>query len=156
MYRTLTICMVLCALAATVAADGSRNTKASRIPDYTQYDAEVIASVARRVHLRMIKAETALAEANKRIERLEAELAETKKQLLARDSQMRQFRRLAEKAGMAVPESLAGGVTQAKGMDREAMEAAAKKNWAGNCLTMRRASSRRFGRTRWPDKSSRA
>lgn len=135
MYRTLTIYMVLCVLVATVAADGSKDTKAPKVPDYTQYGPDVIASVARRVHLRMIKAETALAEANKRIEQLEAELAETKKQLQARDSQMRQLRRLAEKAGVAVPESLAGalagGMPQANGMDREAMEAAAKKQLGG-------------------------
>ena len=135
MYRTLMICMALCIPAANVAADGTRDTGASKVPDYTQYDAEVIASVARRVHLRMIKAETALADANKRIEQLEAKLAETKKQLLARDSQMRKLRRLAENAGVAVPESLvgalAGGGPQAKGMDRDAMEAAAKKQLGG-------------------------
>jgi len=137
MYRTLTICLVLCVLAAaTVAADGSRTaSKAPKVPDYTKYDAEVIASVARRVHLRMIKAETQLADANKRIEQLEAELAEAKKRLQTRDSQIRQFRTLAEGAGVAIPESLVGalaaGAPAGKDLDRAALEAEAKKQLGG-------------------------
>jgi len=66
---------------------------------------------------------------------LEAELAATKKQLQARESQIRQLHRLAKQAGVTIPESLAGAVAgktpKAGDPDTKALEAAARKQLGG-------------------------
>lgn len=102
MRPVLMIAMLVFLAAASAPWAAARSDLAAKVPDYTKYEPDVIAAVAKRVHLRMLKAEAALIESNRRLKAVESQLAEARKQLATRDQQINHLQGLLSRAGVRV------------------------------------------------------
>ena len=144
MQRVLILAVLACLVTAGAPRAAPRSDPARQVPDYTKYEPEVIAAVAKRVHVRLVKVEAALAERERDLEAAEAQLAEARKLLAARDREIHQLRALLTKAGVRIPQTPRMPRTPGKGVSarptsQPARPAESKQQQASN-----RARARRF------------